>query len=182
MNNNLLIIDSSVHDFDIFINSVNSTTSYITLDSSNDTFSTLTTKIANLNIPSFSSIGLVRVEHFGAKYTLMDSQIRPSILENVVEFDPNLESWSEIIDFYRNLKKIYSITEIDWISCKHGTYPDYNYIFNSLSNTLGVIVASANSEIGNKKYDGLWFIGTANNINIQATYFSNRILNYSISL
>lgn len=182
MSNCLLIIDSRIPDLNIFTSSVNSTTSYIILDALNDTFNSLTTKIANLNINSFSYVGLIREEYFGPNYTLVDNQISPSVLENIQNLDPYLDSWSEIIDFYANLKNTYGIIELDWISCNLGNYPDYVHIFASLSYALNIAVGSANNEIGNKKYGGLWSIQTVNTVNVQDKYFSNSILNYSVSL
>ena len=64
MSNNLLIIDSSIVNIDIILNSLQSSTYYILLDYSNDTYNTLLTKIANLNISSFSYIGIINQEYY----------------------------------------------------------------------------------------------------------------------
>jgi hypothetical protein len=71
MNNRLLIIDSSVKDINIILDSLQTTTYYISLDYLNDTYESLLSKINNLNINSFDYIGIIKEEQFGQYYNFI---------------------------------------------------------------------------------------------------------------
>ena len=71
MNNRLLIIDSSVKDINIILDSLQTTTYYISLDYLNDTYESLLSKINNLNINSFDYIGIIKEEQFGQHYNFI---------------------------------------------------------------------------------------------------------------
>jgi hypothetical protein len=176
-NYNLLIIDLGIRDLDILINSINDTTCYILLDPVNDTFDSLLNKITNLDISNLIYVGLIREEYYGVTYTLVNSQVTPSTLENIEILDPTLDTWSEIFNFFRTLQTNYRFIELDWISCELASYPDYVYIFNYFSRTFNISIGASTNLIGNFDYGGSW-IETTNNSNLQDIYFNSNILNY----
>ena len=171
MNNKLLIIDSSIKDINIILNSLQTTTYYIIIDYINDTYDSLLYKINNLNINSFNYIGIIKEEYYGQYYNFISSD--QPILQNV----ESLDSWVNFINFFNTLKNTYNFTELDFISCKLASYPEYIYIFNNLETVINITIGASTDLVGNLVYGGNWIMETTN-VDVQLIYFNDNILNY----
>jgi hypothetical protein len=147
----------------------------ILIDYYNDTFTSITNKINNLNINSFESVGLLRHGYYLPLYYFIDKQITPSIIQNVETLDPNIDSWGEISDFLKLLKDNYQITYFDFISCRLDKYHEYSYVFNKLEENLGIKIGASTDDIGNLGGDWILEDGDRNLLDI---YFTENILNY----
>jgi len=178
--NNLLIIDSRIINLNDIILSIKSNVQYIILDYYNDTFNSLINKINNLNLVSLINIGLLRHGYYSSTYLLLNKQEHPSIIYNVKNIDPNINSWLEIKNFLLYLLNTYNIQNFDFLSCRLDLYSDYIYIFLTLSQQTNINIRACKDELGNLKNGGTWIVVNKNNVktNIQDIYFSDLIFNY----
>ena len=177
MTTNLLIFDLKIKDIDILLKSVNSETKYILLDYDIDNFETLTEKIKNLDIESLNSIGLIRDEYFSTYYKLFDTQ-EPFILQSVYDLDPEIQSWTPMINFMIYLKYKYDLRVFDFVSCNLYNYTDYKYVFNLLSQKTNIEIGASEKKIGNLEYN-IFNINTTKTRNIKDIYFTDFINNYN---
>jgi hypothetical protein len=195
MDYKLLIIDTSLKDIDIILNSLSPNTSYILLDSINDTYDTIFDKIfLSKNIrPFYNRIGFMKHEYFGQYFNIINDN--KAILENVINLDPNLDTWTDVINFYKKFINIFHIKEIEFISCNLGTYPDYVYVFDKIKELLTVDIAYTDTEIGNTRFYSNWSLNLYHHtiidisqmdipqiimsqINIKDIYLTDDIINY----
>ena len=176
INCKMLLIDINIKDINVIIESLQEDVSYIIINYNNDTFDTLKNKINDLNISSFDHCGLIREQYFGQYYKLLNIQ-ENSILLNVNELDPELNTWIEIIEFMSYLKNTFYMKTFNFISCRLELYPDYKYIFNKLNSLLEITIGRSENNIGNIKYGGNWILSSSN-FDIKDTYFTDNIFNY----
>ena len=213
MTNNLVIIDDTIVDHSVIIESLNTHTSYIILNGLTDTYDTLKIKITNLNILSFSSIGIIQHNRNEPTYCLFrninihradstiqnndenttnsrriinddehvvatDTYTRPpmpvSILSNVYEKDPDLESWTDYINFIAFLKNTYLMQNFDIMACAVYSDANWKYVIDLLKIKTGLNIRASLDNTGSSNLGGNWFLETGN-INLKDIYFTENI-------
>jgi hypothetical protein len=175
----LLLINSNVPSNSILIDACLPNVSVILYDQDNDTYASLLEKIASLNITSFSEVGIVFDEYgsIDQPFKLLSSQIVPSILFDVEIADPTLSSWSEISGFLGELTTTYSMKTLDFFACSLYSNPSWQYVFNTLDSSLGIIIQASTDITGNVTSGGNWVMESGG-VNIQGVYFNSNILAY----
>ena len=140
---NLLLIDNRVSDISTVISSVNSnTTAVVTIDYSTDTVQTIGSKIINLGISNFTTVGLFQENYENSTYKLVES-FEESVLSSVSELDPELSTWTEFIGLLEYLKTTWGITNVDLMGCNIFADPNWDYVINKLKTTLSISIESS---------------------------------------
>jgi alpha-tubulin suppressor-like RCC1 family protein len=174
--NNLVIIDNSIHDYQAIIGALQTNTKYILLDSPTDTYDTLKTKISELNVVSFQSVGIIQHNMGGATYSLFRNAdaLPESTLANVIQTDPNLDSWSDYSNFITYFKDEYSMENFDLMACALYSDPNWKYVIDTLETRTGVNIRASKDNTGSAELGGNWFLET-DSVNLKNVYFTDLI-------
>jgi alpha-tubulin suppressor-like RCC1 family protein len=165
---NILLIDRTVPDYQVFVDSVNDSTFYITYsyDSTKDQLLNL----LQTNFSSIDRIGFVFSSNHGIPITFLDN----------VPFFSNDETiiYSENVNFLISIIKEFNIGTVDFLACNTLQYPNWVDYYNILTKETGVIIGASNDRTGNIKYGGDWIM-ESDGVNIEFIYFTKSIENYS---
>ena len=210
----LLLLDNSIVDYTTVIESLNIRTKYIVLNRFADTYDTLKTKIADIGVTAFESVGILQHNTNEPTYclftniviaepvdktqtsaeprsslrelaefqlggnddmpTLIRDPIPKSILLNVSEKDPALETWTEYINFISFLKNTYHIQNLDLMACAIYSNKDWVYVIEALQLKTGLNIRASLDNTGSQNLGGNWFLETGG-INLETTYFTENI-------
>jgi len=158
---NVLLIDSSVPDAQVFVSSVNTTTLPIVYSRS-----TTKTEIRDLlkELTTIQRIGIVFV-NAGPLQIFLDH-------ESFIT--------SDNISFMISLIQDFHVEHIDYLGCSTLTQVEWVTYYSTLSAT-GVIVGASNDATGNLKYGGDWVMESTGE-NIELIYFTENIEYYTYLL
>jgi len=221
---NLIILDNSIVDYTTIIESLNIYTKYIILNRITDTYDTLKTKIGDIGVTAFESVGIIQhntneptyclfsnisvpannnIIHEPTDYDTIDrtsvresritdttntvtgsdssshvisvrDPIPESILLNVSERDPALETWTEYINFISFLKNTYHTQNLDLMACAIYSNKDWVYVIETLQLKTGLNIRASQDNTGSQNLGGNWFLETGG-INLETTYFTENI-------
>ena len=210
---NLILLDDSIVDYTTVIESLNIRTKYIVLNRFADTYDTLKTKIADIGVTAFESVGILQHNTNEPTYCLFTNiviaesvdktqtsaepcsslrelaefqlggnddiptlrdPIPKSILLNVSEKDPALETWTEYINFISFLKNTYHIQNLDLMACAIYSNKDWVYVIEALQLKTGLNIRASLDNTGSQNLGGNWFLETGG-INLETTYFTENI-------
>jgi DNA-binding beta-propeller fold protein YncE len=161
---NVLLIDNTVNDAQLFSASVNSSTMPITY-SYNSTKTELLALLKS-NFTAIDRIAICFTSGFGTSKIFLD---------NKSFFD------SENIDFLVSLIKELGVKNIDFLGCNTLKYSNWKEYYKGLTTETQVIVGASNDKTGNIKYGGDWIMENSSE-NIETVYFSKSIIYYSYLL
>ena len=184
-------VDSSANDItntSTEENQINSSNTYVVrpllyinyLDELYDLFKD--TKEASSSPMVFDSVCIMQhsnIEDYG--YKLIHSEPINSVVKDVIETDPNLQSWSSFVTFIQNLKTIYGITTLDLVACALYANPNWRYIIDTISSQQNIIIRASNDNTGTSLGGGDWVLET-NDINLTNVYFTPEIYNWKYIL
>jgi uncharacterized protein YjbI with pentapeptide repeats len=184
-------VDSSANDItntSTEENQINSSNTYVVrpllyinyLDELYDLFKD--TKEASSSPMVFDSVCIMQhsnIEDYG--YKLIHSEPINSVVKDVIETDPNLQSWSSFVTFILNLKTIYGITTLDLVACALYANPNWRYIIDTISSQQNIIIRASNDNTGTSLGGGDWVLET-NDINLTNVYFTTEIYNWKYIL
>ena len=180
--NILLLINNNVSSTGMLIDACLPNVSVVLYDQHTDTFSGLLEKIATLNISTFDEVGIVfDGDNSVSAFTLLNTQVSHSILNNVRIDDPELSSWSEISNFLGELVNIYSMKILDFFACSLYSNPSWQYVFNTLDSRHGILIQASTDMTGNVTSGANWIM-ESDGVNIQNIYFNPDILLYPFIL
>ena len=178
MTNILLLINNNVPSTSVLVDACLPNVSVVLYDQNSDTFSGLLEKIATLNISTFDEVGIVFDGMMSmSMFTLLNTQLSASILNNVQIDDPELSSWSEISDFLGELANIYSMKTLDFFACSLYSNPSWQYVFNTISAKLEILIQASTDMTGNVTSGANWVM-ESDGVNIKDVYFNSNILLY----
>ena len=127
----LILVDTNIVGYSDIIGSIKGDVIAIEIDHVNDTYSSLINKI-NSKGSSFDTIGIIQHGADWLKtYKFVDKEDGVPV-DNIQESDPELNSWSSIIDFFTQLKQLYTVSTIDLISCQLYSNKEWGYIIRFL--------------------------------------------------
>ena len=106
--------------------------------------------------------------------TLIRDPIPKSILLNVSEKDPALETWTEYINFISFLKNTYHIQNLDLMACAIYSNKDWVYVIEALQLKTCLNIRASLDNTGSQNLGGNWFLETGG-INLETTYFTENI-------
>uniref|UniRef100_A0A6C0EP85 DUF4347 domain-containing protein n=1 Tax=viral metagenome TaxID=1070528 RepID=A0A6C0EP85_9ZZZZ len=165
---NILLIDSSVPNYQTFVDSVNDKTLPIVYSSSstkNDLFFLL--------INNFTIIKRIA-------FCFVSEGSTPNVFLNNRPFFINNESipYSENLKFILNIILRFKVTNIDYLECDSLNYSNWVNYYNILAKSTGVKIGASNNKTGNVKYGGDWVMESTDE-NIEPIYFTKSIETYS---
>jgi hypothetical protein len=178
---NLLLIDSTVSESQLFFDSSNKDTFPIIYS-----YNSNRSEFIKLLEDKFTN-GLERItfvfhdnKNDGKKFLNQELLF----LESDIQEDVNIcstNTYSPNIKFLIDISKNFGVKNIDFLACNTLNYQNWVKFYNLLSKETGVIVGASNTKTGNLKYGGNWIMENTNE-NIVNTYFNSNIENYKSTL
>ena len=160
---NLLLIDNAIPNYQLFVDSVNSTT-YPIVYSRQTTKSEIVTLIQS-KFSTIDRIGLA-FEAISPSYVFLDNQPL---------FTPNENgTFSENVQFIIQLIQLLNVKNIDYLACDTLNFPSWNEYYNIIQSNTNVIVGASNNKTGNIQYGGDWIMESTGT-DIELLYFSRNI-------
>ncbi len=173
---NVLLVDSSVKDYNKFVENCNSSTFPITFSRGSkgqDIVDLLASKL-----PSISRIAIVADNsQMSASKGLFS--YKPYFLDS--DLVEGVTSYSENVKLIIDLVKTHSVKNIDFLACYSLSYDNWKSYYSILTKETGVVVGASNDETGNLNYGGDWTLESTG-VDIEAIYFTSGISNYQGTL
>jgi hypothetical protein len=164
MYKNVLLIDSTVKNYEEFLSSCNSFTLPIIYTTSD--------MVLNILKSNFTSI-----ERVGICFASRPRQVN-IFLDNQPFFEDNLDS--DNVKFIISIINKFSIKNIDYLACNTLNYSNWVNYYNVIKET-GVVVGASSDQTGNIKYGGDWVMESTQE-DIELIYFTKSIELYSYLL
>ena len=174
---NVLLIDNTVKDAQLFANSVNADTFPIIYSGAStkpELSVLLKTTFPNSVI---ERIGLVFISDGVIVKTFLDS--KPFFTND--DGEHSVSPYSENVDFIISVIKEFNVNNIDYLACDTLNYPNWKNYYTILTKETGVTVGASNDKTGNIKYGGDWVMESTSQ-NIELIYFTKSIEYYSYLL
>ncbi len=187
---NLVLIDKRVTDYAAIVNAVDVSNDahYIVFDvfelggtgtGSDGPFAAIQAKISELNIPAFTSVGLVQHNNNAPFYQMFGPACDPpATIMGVETADPTLQTWSGVAGFITALKTNYGIQNFDMMACALYSDPNWKYIIDTLTVQTGVTIRASTDDTGAAALGGNWFLESHTGVNLKDVYFTEAIENY----
>jgi len=167
---NILLIDSSVPQYQQFVNSANSSTFPIVY--SNACSKTELETLLQNNFTNISRIAICFASSGPMAQMFLDSE--PFFNNNEVA------PFSNNVQFMISIIKQYNVQNIDFLACNTLKFPNWvNYY--SLLESETTVVGASNDRTGNIKYGGDWVMESTSQ-NIELIYFTKSIEYYQFLL
>ena len=179
----VILIDERIKGYQTIVDSVRDDVRYIVYDVDDKLYPTMIdyikTKIAELNLTSFTTIGIVEYNENKDYYHMFGPSTSPALITSVIHSDPNLDSWAHVKEFISYLKMNYSVQYYDMIACSLYASIDWRYIIDTLSNSSEVQVRASTDKTGSSLLGGDWILeSTGTDANLNSIYFTDNIENF----
>ena len=170
---NILLIDQSIKNSQIFSDSVNADTFPIT-------YSTTSTKSELLTLlkTNFISIDRLAICFTTGSKTKKFLDNQPFFTK---EETTSSGSYSENLTFLIALIKEFNVKNIDFLACNTLNYPNWVNYYSILTKETTIIVGASNDKTGNIKYGGDWVMENTSE-NVELIYFTTTIEYYTYLL
>ena len=168
---NVLLIDNSVADYQIFVDSANSSTFPVVYS----TGSTKSDVLAFLQsyFTTIPRIGMCFTSSSGGPKTFLDNE--PFFTDDEpVPYSANLQFILDIISEFQ-------VKNIDYLACDTLGYPNWKNYYDVLANNTGVTVGASSDKTGNIFYGGDWVLESTNE-DVELMYFTQNIEYYTYLL
>ena len=165
---NVLLINSSVRDYQVFVDSVNATTLPIVYNG--DSSKTELLEVFNTHFSTISRVGIV--------FEL--TPVGSVFLDNEPFFYLD-ETPCENTDFLIALIGQFQVQNIDFLACNTLNLPDWKAFYDGLRQSKNVIVGASNNETGNLQYGGDWILESSSQ-DVEDIYFTESIEYYKYLL
>jgi len=164
----ILLIDNSLKDSDIFMNSVNTDTFPILYSASSSK-----TELLSLLQPftSIERIAIVFTSTLGNKKLFLDNK----------PFFTDGSATDENVDFLISVIKELNVKNLDFLACDTLTYDNWVNFYHKLSEETGVTVGASRDKTGNIRYGGDWVMESTNE-DVEKIYFTTKIEYYTYLL
>ena len=160
MTTNLLLVDSSIPDYQVFVTSVNSSTIPVL-------YSNTTTRTEILTqLSAYTSIDRIGIAFSNNGYNIF--------LENDMFFGDNM-------NFIISLIQEKNVKNIDYLACNTLNSSTWVQYYNTITEQTGVIVGASNNASGNIQYGGDWVLESTGQ-DIEFIYFTQSIEYYKYLL
>lgn len=170
---NILLIDSTVEDYQTIVDSVNSNTMAIV-------YSYLSTKEdLSMVLSNFTNISRI-----GFAFCSNDNDCPVIFLDNQPFFSFDLfhvDFDCENILFLKEIFQKYNIQYADYLACNTLNYWQWNTYYNILMENTNTTIAASDDKTGNVKYGGDWVL-ESNSEDIEQIYFTENIQYYNYLL
>ena len=173
---NILLIDTSVKDYEIVVNSCNSNTRPILYSYNN------TKQDIKIMIDSNISIPIERIGIFADSAATLFLDNQTFFIDKDIELDSNEKfEYSNNFQFIIELIEQYDISYIDFLACNSLNNPDWVKYYTKLIMFTNVIIGASNNATGNIQYGGDWIM-ESNAQDIEFIYFTQNIEYYKYLL
>ena len=162
---NVLLVDSIVKDYQVFVDSVNSSTFPIVY-SSNSSKSELLA-LLQTHFVEIKRIGLCFVSQGGDATELF--------------LDNTPFSFSENKDYLVNIINTFQVKNMDFLACDTLQSPVWNDYYTQLTQATSVIIGASDDKTGNIKYGGDWIMESTSE-DLESIYFNQNIGYYNYLL
>ena len=169
---NVLLIDSAVQDYQVFVDSVNFQT-FPVVYSSGSSREELLSLLTSLGFNNLSRIGFVFLTSASFIPTFLNSEPLFALNETV--------PYSNNIQFIINIISQFGVKNIDYLACNTLNHSHWVNYYDVLSAETDVIVGASNDQTGNIKYGGDWVLESTST-DIELIYFTSSIEYYSYLL
>lgn len=169
---NVLLIDSAVQDYQIFVTSANAQT-FPVVYSSNSSRDELLSLLTSAGFSNLSRLGLVFVTSASFIPTFLNSELLFSLNESV--------PYSNNVQFIINLISNLGIKNVDYLTCNTLNSAHWVNYYALLSAETGIVVGASNDQTGNIKYGGDWVLESTST-DIEMVYFTSSIEYYTYLL
>jgi len=181
--NNLVLIDKRVTDFASIVDAIDISNGahYIVFDvfdNGGDPFAAIQTKIGELNIPAFDSVGLVQHNYNAPFYQMFGPACPHARIMGVETSDASLQTWQSVTDFITLLKTTYGIHNFDLMACALYSNANWKYVIDTLSVQTGVTIRASADNTGSAGLGGNWFLESHTGVNMKGVYFTEAIEEY----
>jgi Tfp pilus assembly major pilin PilA len=169
---NVLLIDSSVKDYQNIVHSVNSNTFtvvYSVTSRKTDILALLQNKFT-----SIKRLALCFESSLQQYKTFLDLEYLFDSSDVITPYNGNVSFMIEII-------RQFSIQNLDFLACKTLNYANWVEYYALLTKETGVIIGASNNETGNMRYGGDWVMENTCQ-NVESIYFTYSIRYYEYVL
>ena len=178
---NIILIDKTVQQSDIFFNSSNENTLAICYNSYTEREKLL--EYLKTNFTTLDRIALIFHNSMMNNKIFLNEQ--PFFTEDdLTLFENNKDNsnnYSNNVSFILEILKTFQVKNIDFLACQSLEYTTWKKYYELLHYYTQTIVGASNDLTGNINYGGDWIMETTNE-DIQNMYFNNNITNYSLTL
>ena len=165
---NVLLIDNTVKDAQLFASSANASTFpiiYSRTSTKTDLLAILQTTFATIERMAF-----VFVSNSNNTKIFLDD--KPFFISQ-----EEVSSYSENVKFIISLIKDFKIKNVDYLGCNTLNYSNWVNYYDILTNETGVIVGASNDKTGNIAFGGDWIMESTSQ-DIEMIYFTKSIEYY----
>jgi hypothetical protein len=175
---NVLLIDSTIADKQVFYDSANTKTFPIIYDSASktaDLIALLRQKFHASSIQRFALVFHGRGGNFTAPF------MNNKKLFEECDLVENQTSFTENVSFLISCIKEFHVGYIDFLACNTLQYSIWQKYYSLLASQTAVVIGASNDPTGNIKYGGDWVMENTRQ-NIQQIYFTDSIEYYKYLL
>ena len=177
----VLLVDQRIQNYETIVSAVKDDVRCIVFDVEDKTYPSMVeyikAKISELNVASFDTIGLAQYNEHQSFYQMFGPSSPSATIDNVMIFDPTLQTWSYITDLFIWLKTTYAIKHFDMLACALYIDTNWKYIIDNLSTISGVEVRASSNRTGSGNLGGDWILESAG-VNLKNVYFIDLIDNF----
>ncbi len=168
----LLLIDSRILDISEVTSHVMPDVDTVIFQYFGDTFESLKEKITS----QYESVCIVQHNYKFSDFKLINS-MEPCEIDSIISSDPELNSWSPIIEFFSWLKSERSVRIIDLLYCNIWSDSNWVYAIEQLEHKTGIDIRASVNLTG----AGGDFIMESDNVDLIGVYFTPEINTYKHS-
>ena len=174
---NILLIDSQVPDYQIFVTSVNASTLPIVYSIYSQKSDLLA--LLQANFTTIPRIGLCFNLASSDTNIFLDS--KPLFVDDDLVTNTEQMSYSDNLQFILDIITEFQVQNVDYLACNTLNYPNWTNYYAILTNNTGVTVGASSDQTGNIKYGGDWVLESTNE-DVELIYFTQSIEYYSYLL
>lgn len=173
---NILLIDSTIGDYQEIVNSVNSNTMTIVY-----TYSSKKEDLLQVlsNFKTIQRIGLAFSSNPTFSNTFLDNE--PFFSMDSIDSNSNIDSNSENLLFLIDVFNKYNVQNADYLACDTLNSDNWNSYYNILISNTNTIIGASDNKTGNIKYGGDWILESTGQ-DIESIYFTKNIQYYEYLL
>jgi hypothetical protein len=171
---NVLLIDSTLGDKQIFYDSVNTNTFPIIYDSTSKTDDLLA--LFRQKFPA-SSIQRISLAFHDRGPNIQTAFMNNSILFQESDLEVGQTCFSENLSFLISCLNEFHVSHIDFLACNTLQYSNWKSYYALLAEQTAVVVGASNDATGNMQYGGDWIMESTSE-DVMNVYFNANISNY----
>jgi alpha-tubulin suppressor-like RCC1 family protein len=168
----LLIIDTRIQDYNVFITSKQEDVLYVTYDYFTDTYASLTERVlSELSGNGIESVALVSHAVTDTEFKLLNNETGAT-LSGVQEIDASLNTWNGFRGFWEGI----GATTIDLLGCALYMDDNWRYVLDTLEHHMGVNFRASIDDTGALAVGANWVLESeVEYVNAKDVYFTEDI-------